>query len=90
MTSQWPFPHTLRHDRVLLYLYHTSGHIEWMAWRLKLWKRLLMGNSLPFVCFRGYRNLSQYHAWPSAVRGIDIVKLHVDKCPYPRKQKRGN
>ena len=31
---------------------------------------------------------SQYHAWPSAARGIAM--LSVDKFPYPRKQTRGN
>ena len=31
---------------------------------------------------------SQYHAWPSAARGIAM--LRVDKFPYPRKQTRGN
>ena len=31
---------------------------------------------------------SQYHAWPSAARGIAM--LRVDKFPYPRQQTRGN
>ena len=31
---------------------------------------------------------SQYQAWPSAARGIAM--LRVDKFPYPRKQTRGN
>ena len=31
---------------------------------------------------------SQYHAWPSAARGIAM--LREDKFPYPRKQTRGN
>ena len=32
--------------------------------------------------------VSQYHAWPSAARGIAM--LRVDKFPYPRQQTRGN
>ena len=65
---------------------------------LKLRKRFRMSqilfehgiNSLPLVCFRGYGNLStsQHHAWPSAARGIAM--LRVDKFPYPRQQTRGN
>ena len=35
-----------------------------------------------------YRLASQYHAWPSAARGIAM--LSVDKFPYPRQQTRGN
>ena len=31
---------------------------------------------------------SQYHAWPSAARGIAM--LSVDTFPYPRKQTKGN
>ena len=33
-------------------------------------------------------NWTEYHAWPSAARGIAM--LRVDKFPYPRQQTRGN
>ena len=106
MTSQWRFrpPSAflpLRYDLVTLCLYDDLGQINVIAGILKLLKRFRMSqilfehgiNSLPIVCFRGYRNLStllasQYHAWPSAARGIAM--LRVDKFPYPRQQTRGN
>ena len=94
------FPY--RYYLVTLCLYGDLGKINVIAGILKLRKRFRMSqilfeqgiNSLPLVCFRGYGNLStlsiasQYHAWPSAARGIAM--LRVNKFPYPRQQTRGN
>ena len=35
-----------------------------------------------------YGTTSQYHAWPSAARGIAMLRM--DKFPYPRQQTRGD
>ena len=95
-----PLSLPLRYDLVTLCLYGDLGQINVIAGILKLRKRFRMSqilfehgiNSLPLVCFRGYGNLSilsiAYHAWPSAARGIAM--LRVDKFPYPRQRTRGN
>ena len=98
MPAAGRFPY--RCDRVTLCLYGDLGQINMIAGIVKLGKRFRMSqilfehgiNSLPIVCFRGNgicpHLASQYHAWPSAVRGIAM--LRVDKFPYPRQQTRGN
>ena len=95
-----PLSLPLRYDLVTLCLYDDFGQINVIAGILKLRKRFRMSqilfehgiNSLPLVCFRGYgiypHLASQYHAWPSAARGIAM--LRVDKFPYRRQQTRGN
>ena len=95
-----PFSLPLQYDLVTLCLYRDLGQINVIAVTLKLRKRFRMSqilfehgiNSLPLfasVDTRIYPHLaSQYHAWPSAARGIAM--LRVDKFPYPRQQKRGN
>ena len=83
-----PLSLPLRYDLVTLCLYDDLDQINVIAGILKQRKRFKMSqilfehgiNSLPLA--------SQYHAWPSAARGIAM--LRVDKFPYPRQQTRGN
>ena len=75
------------------------GQINVLAGILNLRKRFRMSkilfehgiNSFPLFASADtgiYPHLaSQYHAWPSAARGIAM--LRVDKFPYPRQQTRG-
>ena len=99
-SDRHPFSLPLRYDLVTLCLYGDLDQIDVIAVILKLRKRFRMSqilfehgiNSLPLVCFEDtgiYPHwASQYHAWPSAARGIAM--LRVDKFPYPRQQTRGN
>ena len=65
MTSQWR-TRPLRHDWVTLHLNNDLGRIKGIVGILKLRKRFRMWqtsfehgiNSSPFVCFRGYEDLS--------------------------------
>ena len=80
------------HIRKLISNYHDDlSQMKGIAAILKLWKSVRMwprwfdhGIFFALVCFHVYMNLStsQFHAWPSAVRGI--VMLRVDNFPYPR------
>ena len=95
-----PLSLPLRYDLVTLCLYDSLGQITVIARILKLRKRFRMSqillehgtNSLPLFASADtgiYPHLaSQYHAWPSAARGIAM--LRVDKFPYPQKQTRGD
>ena len=77
----------LRYDLVTLCLYGDLDQINVIAVILKPRKRFRMSqilfeqgiNSLPLVCFREYWNLStlsiEYHAWPSAARGIAMLRV---------------
>ena len=95
-----PLSLPLRYDLVTLYLYDDLGQINVKAGILKLRNRFRMSQILfehgiiRYPLFASadtgiYPLLaSQYHAWPSAARGIAM--LRVDKFPYPRQQTRGN